>query len=584
MGKYFTIFIIGITSILCTRTYAEGPLVGNPSPSLDASRELDRLERSRTRNMISEEKARELEIRNQSLSSSDENKNESDSLRSGIKFLIHHINIEDDDIYMHSPQRQKIINRFLNTEMGQQEIMALVRDLTNFYIGKGYATTLVTVKKGNLREGVLTLQILWGKIASFSVEGETPSFSDKTRLFSAMPFSQGKKLNISDIDQGLDNLLRVSKTARLEIIPSEESSYSVLDLKNSDYFPISVALGVNNSGKKSDGWNQYNSTLTINNFVGFNDSLAFYYAHNDLHAETDKQNSWSISHSLPLGYWLLDTNFYRSEYFKVIGGYFGGYESEGTSQRASAKLSRVLFRDAVGRFSAYAKVEGRDNLNKIQGSKIGVSSKKYSSLTLGVNRVGTLFDGGLFWDLSSTKGVPWFGAAWKDEPDLKGFDINYTKYNGLLSWSKNLMQVGRVGFAYELNSGFQFTKNILVSDLKQTIGDEYTVRGYKEDYISGHNGGYISNTIQMPIMINKFGVWQISPFAGYDLGYIKNNCIDNMDTCPAEYITGAAIGAKASGSHFSTSLTLGYPLTKPAMLRNSNIDSKTLNYRFDLRF
>ncbi|WP_320407111.1 POTRA domain-containing protein, partial [Yersinia proxima] len=91
--------------------------------------------------MISEEKARELEIRNQSLSSSDENKNESDSLRSGIKFLIHHINIEDDDIYMHSPQRQKIINRFLNTEMGQQEIMALVRDLTNFYIGKGYATT-----------------------------------------------------------------------------------------------------------------------------------------------------------------------------------------------------------------------------------------------------------------------------------------------------------------------------------------------------------------------------------------------------------------------------------------------------------
>ncbi|WP_265101145.1 POTRA domain-containing protein, partial [Yersinia proxima] len=86
---------------------------------------------------------------------------------------------------------------------------------------------------------VLTLQVLWGKIASFSVEGETPSFSDKTRLFSAMPFSQGKKLNISDIDQGLDNLLRVSKTARLEIIPSEESSYSVLDLKNSDYFPIS---------------------------------------------------------------------------------------------------------------------------------------------------------------------------------------------------------------------------------------------------------------------------------------------------------------------------------------------------------
>ncbi|MGE4759926.1 ShlB/FhaC/HecB family hemolysin secretion/activation protein [Yersinia enterocolitica] len=582
MWQRFTIYALGLTVILSATVSAEVPLVREGLPSFDASRELDRLERSRTRNMISEEKLRESEIRNQNQISNDENEN--DSLQSGIKFTIHHINIEGDDIYNSSSQRLKIVNRFLNTEMGQHEIMELVKDLTNFYIGKGYVTTLVTVKPGNLREGVLNLQVLWGKIANFSVDGDAPTFFEKTRLFSAIPFAKDKKLNISDIDQGLDNLLRISKTDRLEIIPSDETSYSIIDLKNSDYFPISLSLGVNNSGRKSDGWHQYHSTLTLNNFVGFNDSLSFYYAHNDLHAETDKQNSWSISHSLPIGYWLLDTNLYRSEYFKVIGGYFGGYDSEGTSQRASAKLSRVLFRDAVGRFSGYAKIEGRDNTNKIEDMKIGVSSKKYSSLTLGVNRVGTLFDGGLFWDLSTTKGVPWFDAAWKNDSDLSGFDINYTKYNGLISWSKNLMQIGRIGFAYELNSGFQFTKDILVSDLKQTVGDEYTVRGYKEDYISGHNGGYLSNTLQMPISINKFGVWQVSPFAGYDLGFIKNNCIDNQDTCPAEYITGAAIGVKASGSYFSTSLTLGYPLTRPATLNHSNIDSKTLSYRFDLRF
>lgn len=580
MGKHFIICIIGLTSVLCTKTYARDP----SSPSLDASRELDRLERSRERKMITAEKNREHEIRERNQKPGDNNQSETHAPGSNVKFLIHRINIDDDAIFMHASQRQKIIDNYLNTEMGQKEILELVKDLTNFYVGKGYATTLVTIKPGSLREGVLTLQVLWGKIVDFSVEGKAPAFFEKARFFSAMPFAKGNKLNISDIDQGLENLIKISKTARLEVIPSDKISYSNIDLKGYDYFPLSLSSGINNSGRKSDGWHQYNTTLTVNNFVGLNDSLSFYYAYSDLHAHTDKQNSWSIGHSLPIGYWLLDTSFYRSEYFKVIGGYFGGYDSEGMSQRASAKLSRVLFRDGSGRFSTYAKVEARDNTHKIENVKIGVSSKKYSSLTLGVNRVGVLFDGGLFWDLSVTKGMPWFSAAWKDESDLDGFNLNYVKYNGLLNWSKKIFQSGRVSLSYELNSGFQLTRNILVSDLKQTIGDEYTVRGYKDDYISGHNGGYISNTLQMPVAINKLGVWQVSPFIGYDLGFIKNNCIDGNDHCPAEYITGAAIGIRAAGSHFSTSLTLGYPLTKPSVLNNSDIDSRTLSYRFDLRF
>ncbi|MGE4799832.1 ShlB/FhaC/HecB family hemolysin secretion/activation protein [Yersinia hibernica] len=579
---YLTGCIVAPFAFICAHVNAQIQPPQLNTQASNASRELDRLERSRTRSMIQDEKRRESEIRRQNNILNEQHEN--NLLKSKHMFFIHHISIENDDIYAHSPQRQKIIMQFLNTEMGQKEIMELVKDLTNFYVGKGYATTLVTVQPGSLREGVLKLEVLWGKIAGFSVDGNPPTFFEKTRLFSAIPFAQGNKLKMSDIDQGLDNLLRVSRTDKLQIVPADDFGYSTLDLHNSTYSPISFSVGMNNSGREDDGWHQYNSTLTVNNFSGFNDSLSVYYAYNDLHAKTDTQNSWSVNYSLPLGYWLLDASLYRSEYEKVIGGYFGGYHSEGTSQRASTKLSRVIFRDSVGKFSAYTKVEGRDNTNKIEDIKIGVSSKKYSSIAFGVTRVGTLGGGGLFWDLSSTAGVPWFGAAWKNEPDLKGFDLNYIKYNGIVSWSKALAQYGPVSLTYELNSGFQFTKDILVSDGKQSIGDEYTVRGYKESSVSGHNGGYISNTVQLPIAINKLGIWQLSPFAGYDLGFIKNNCTDDMGSCPAEYLTGAALGLKAVGNHFSTSLTLGYPLTKPSILRNSDIDSRTLSYRFDLRF
>nr|WP_036973132.1 ShlB/FhaC/HecB family hemolysin secretion/activation protein [Providencia alcalifaciens] len=550
----------------------------------DSTRELDKLIRERTLENINKEKWINNEIINNNKNIiDDESISESDTLKSK-KFFIEKIIIENDTKYDKSLQRSEIIKKFENKELGKADILELVRELTDFYIGKGYSTTLLTVKEGNLNSQKLILKVLWGKINNALVEEKEPSLSQKMRLYDAFPFYKNKVLNVSDIDQALDNLLRISYGAKIKIIPDNMEGYSNLNFEDLDYDFLNLGIKVNNSGRKESGWNQYSGTVTFNNIIGFNDIFNFYYGYNDLKQKTDTQNSWSLSYSIPVGYWSFDTSYYRSEYEKIIGGNFGGYKSDGNSERYNFKVNRVLFRNNNHKLSAYTSIDVKDNLNRIQKLTIDVSSKRYSNITFGINDVTTILSGGTYWDLSFTKGTPWFGAAWINDPDLRGFDINFLKFNGLISWSKNINQFDYFSINYDLTTSFQYSKDVLVSDQNISIGDEFSVRGFKEDSISGNTGGYISNTLKFPFYLRQLGGVSIVPFIGYDVGYVKNNCSQYVTNCSGEYISGGSVGLKLNQQHFSSSLSAGWPLTKPKSLRNREIDNLSIYYRIGFNF
>jgi len=323
----------------------------------------------------------------------------------------------------------------------------------------------------------------------------------------------------------------------------------------------------------------------LKNTLGLNDTLTWYSSYNDLHAENDNQSAKSLSFSLPLGYWLFDSSYYKSSYKKTIGGVYGGYVSDGQSERLSVKASRTLFRNATGKYSAWLKVEKRKNENNIMHFPIAVSSKNYSSLNAGVNWVGGLAGGWGYADLNMTVGVPWFGAAWKQDADLAGFRLDYKKYNGGLNWSRRLAATdsGRLALDYEFNSGFQFSNDRLVSDAKYSLGDEFSVRGYKEDTVTAERAAWLANTLKVPVQINYARINTLSPFVGFDFGMAAHNC-KGAGSCEHDYLTGAATGIKISGKDFSGAVTAGWPVKKPASLKNSTIDNYTLYLNLNLGF
>lgn len=571
-----------ILSLLCV--YSGASFSIEPENMSDSTRELDRIIRERALENVDKEKWINNQIMNNNKDIVDEDSLSDSEIASGRKFFIKEILIDNDDKYVKSKQRNAIIQKFENKELGKGEILELVKELTDFYIGKGYSTTLLTIKEGNLNSQKITLKVLWGKVNNVLIEDKDPTLSQKMRISDAFPFYKDKVLNVSDIDQALDNLLRVSYATKIKIIPDGNEGYSNLNFEGLEYDFFNLGLKLNNSGRKESGWNQYSGTMKFNNFIGFNDILNFYYGYNDLKQKSDSQKSWSVSYSIPVGYWSFDTSYYHSEYKKLIGLDFGGYSSDGNSQRYSNRINRVLFRNNNHKLSVYTSIDVKNNLNRIYEKVIDVSSKNYTDITLGINDVTTIWDGGAYWDLSSTKGTPWFGSAWVNDPDLKGFDIDFHKFNGLLSWSKKIHQFDRLSVNYDLTTSFQYSKDILVSAQNISIGDEYSVRGFKEDSISGNNGGYISNTVKFPVYINKFSGMSIVPFAGYDLGYVKNNCSKDVRNCSGEFISGGSVGLRLNQQYLSSSLSAGWPVTKPKSLRNREVDNLAVYYRLGLNF
>nr|WP_315592514.1 ShlB/FhaC/HecB family hemolysin secretion/activation protein [uncultured Cupriavidus sp.] len=547
-----------------------------PAPARDQRLDLDQLERQREQARIQREIEREREHEAQAQRRLAAPTDDAASVApKEARFTVTEIELTGDDDP--SPEVEAILARYRGKAIGSTEIMAIVRELTNHYMNRGFVTTIVTVRPGSLGKGMLTLDVKWGTIKDLTINGEAPDgFRDSLRLFSAMPFARGKVLNMRDVDQAVENLMKAGGNDIVRIVPDVEAGTSTLDVVTSDPKRVVLGAGINNSGRREDGWNQYSGTLGVNNLLGLNDTLTTYYAQQDFIKPDNLQQIGSINYSIPIGNWAIDGSWYGSRYERMIGGRFGSYLSEGSSQRYNARLSRLLKRDAAGKTSAYVKLGVRDNANSIEGTAVGISSKTYSELGVGLSHVGAVGGGWAYGDLSISAGVPWFGAAWRDDPELARFDTDYIKVNGAVTWSRPF-KVGKADLQYELGAGFQLSENSMINDAQLSIGDEYTVRGFKDVAFYGDSGAWISNTVRLPLRANLLGGIELAPFIGYDVGFVNSN---KKATDP-EYLVGAAVGLRFSGKHFTSSLSFGWPLVVPGQ---SQTLANAINYRLDLRY
>jgi hemolysin activation/secretion protein len=314
------VLIIGIATGILATTVSGGVLAA--TPARDARQELDYLDNMRRQQAIQSEVDRERERASQQAAPVNETPSEAVK-PAEAKFMISRITLLGDD--HPSSKVTEILDAHRDTLMGATEIMALVRDLTNYYAENGFVTTVVVVQPGQLNTGELTLEVKWGTIEGMTVNGKKPGFRDQTRLFSAMPFLTGKRLNMSDIDQAVDNLVRGGGDDKIRIVAGEREGTSILDVTNTTQKMFSGSVGVNNNGRESDGWNQYFASVGMTNLLGLNDSLSAYYSQQDYDDTRNLQQIGSASFSMPLGYWTLDASWSGSHYENIVGGVFGDY-------------------------------------------------------------------------------------------------------------------------------------------------------------------------------------------------------------------------------------------------------------------
>lgn len=456
----------------------------------------------------------------------------------------------------------KIKNRYIG-KMGGENVLNLVKELENLYLEKGYIATRVKIdmENSNFKNGKVICVVIEGYIENIEIKGET----DELRIFTSFPMKKGKVLNMKDIDQGIENLNSITaNNAKLDIEAGKNLGGSILEINNKKSKKISGSINYNNLGQKSSGEERVKIAVTIEDILGINDSFTSSYQRK-LGRERKYKDSESFSfyYRVPFKYWDFSIIKDQSEYTTPIKAIGYDYKSRGVSKNMNYSIRRNLHRNDTGKTSAGITLINKESKNYIDDTMLVMSSRKLSVLKIDIGHQRRLFNGMFSGEIAYYEGLKRFGAE-RDDWEYKDFTspkAQFQKYTADLNWYKPF-RIGEQNFSYKFSFSGQYSDDILYSSEKISIGDDTTVRGFKENSIMGDKGIYIRNEIAYNY---KF----IEPFIAYDMGRVKDVTKDDYYKKYGSEMSGAAIGIRVYFQYFTASVTYSKPVNAPSYVNKN---------------
>ncbi|MCB8565775.1 ShlB/FhaC/HecB family hemolysin secretion/activation protein [Fusobacterium ulcerans] len=474
---------------------------------------------------------------------------------------IRDIFIEENTI-LKKNQIEPLKKRYIGKK-GGKSILNLMKELENLYLEEGYISVRVKIdmEKSNIPEGRIFLKVIEGHVEDIRFKDEKNQ--DKLKIFTSFPISRGQILNINDLDQGIDNLNSVSSNnARLDITAGEELGGSIVEIDNHKTKKISGAINYNDLGQKSTGKDRIKFSLIFDDILGINDSFASTYQRKLGNNRKYKDNeNFSFYYRVPIKYWEFSISKDQSEYLSTIESFAHTYEITGVSKNINYSARRIIKRNSDGKTSVGVTLTNKETKNYFDGIKLITSSRKLSILKADISHNRRLYNGVFYGSLTYHEGIKKFGAERDENKGDYSPRAQFQKYTADLSWYKPFM-IKEQRFSYRVSFSGQYSDDILYSSEKLGIGDDTTVRGFKENSIMGDKGFYLRNEIGCSY---KF----LEPFIAYDYGRVKDVYKDDYYEKNGSEMSGATIGVRMYLNNFDMSFSYSKPLTAPAYIKKN---------------
>ncbi len=384
--------------------------------------------------------------------------------------------------------KQNLIHPYLSHCLTLQDINGLVRKVSNAYIERGYVTSHANLKAQDLSSGTLFITVNEGKIESISLDGETP-----LSLKMAFPKIVGKTLNLREIEQGMERLNRLpSQQVTIDIQPSKQPGYSAVILKRtSTHLPVSASSGADNSGQKSTGTGQINANVNLDNPLHLADQWSLSTSRNSDFRKSHQSRSLSANVTVPYGYWLFSYQYAWNDSFQSIPTGSQTYRYTGDSQTHRLAINRSVYRDGKQKLALDMGLTRRRTTNLLAGETLSISSPTLSTINLGVNYSTVLAGSYITFNPVVNHGLQTLGAT-KDDPRFP--DAPRSQFRKFSLSASYFMPV--TDSIYYLSSIYgQTTPDNLYASERLSLGGQYSVRGFKEQYLTGNRGGYWRNEL-----------------------------------------------------------------------------------------
>ncbi|KWI86040.1 hypothetical protein WM11_30730 [Burkholderia ubonensis] len=442
--------------------------------------------------------------------------------------------------------------------VGKQGVDVLVKGLSQAILARGYVTTRVLVPEQDLSAGELKLSLIPGTIRHIRFADEKLRGTWKA----AFPTRDGDLLNLRDLEQGLEQMKRVtSQDVSMQLIPGELPGESdvVLDVKRSK--PWTVVASIDNSGTRATGKLQGNLSIGVDNPLGLNDIFNIGVSQDlELGDKRLGSHGWNGFYSIPWGYWTATLSAYTNTYYQQIAGVNQTFIASGNSKTVDFKLARVLLRSQNDVFGAYARLSRRFGQSFIEDTEISQQRRNNTIVELGLTDRHYFGGAQLDGSLAYRQGVGGLGA--QDDALAAGGGPTYRFKMAVLDANLSVpFAIAQQPFRYVTTFHGQYTGNTLyyIDDL--TIGSRYTVRGFDgETMLAAARGFYWRNELQAPIDQTGQAV-----YAGIDYGRVWG---PQPVALVGTQLAGAVIGVKGSVATrfgaYGYDLFAGTPIYKPS--------------------
>lgn len=465
--------------------------------------------------------------------------------------------------HLNESVRKDLLAPYLGKCLGVGQLNELLKVITNQYVDRGYVTTRAYLPQQDLSDGELEILVVEGTLEGL----ESSDLASPRELNMAFPGQVTDVLNLRDLEQLVDQVNRLpSRQAQIELLPGQVVGGSRVQLKGTRDKPWRVNVNRNNDGQDSTGEQQWDAGLDWDSPLGLADQLNLRASGDTVSDTWRHSDSQSLGYSLPYGWWTFNYNYSQNFYRSLVQASNFDFEQNGDSKTQQLRAERVLHRDSVSKTAANIGVSNTSTHNYIEDSLVDASSQDLSESQLGFNhgrRIGSAF---VNIDTGWQRGIGLFGADANNHPQGGDPVARYNKYTMTLSYQQSFQVLGESFSADSLATG-QKSEDVLFSSQRMSIGGLSSVRGFKEQSLSGDSGGYWRNQLRWrrPIPWASIQPWlqEYGASVAYDVGVIEHGPYNPI---AHGRMTGNALELNARGQYLAATITFSQSLERPTYI------------------
>ena len=494
--------------------------------------------------------------------------------KNGASFYIKQIQLDG------VPKELSFLNKIARKHEQKHVTVSDITNIRNAFqrklLDKGFVTSQVYIPEQNLNAGTLQFMVMPGRVEDIRYSASSAHGPWRT-AFSVRP---GDILNIRDVEQGLEQMKRVSsQSVTMKLLPGTSVGTSIIELTIKQDKPVHGSISIDNSGLESTGVYQGSFTSSFDQVFRANDTFTMSLS-GDLSGSGSIKGTRaaSLNYVIPHGKDTFSLSFSKSRYHQTIQSNPYDFTYSGKSTTMKAKWNHVWSRTQREKRAFDISISTRHNHRFVNDMEIPVQALRTTSMEFGVSNRKYIGNATLYSRLGFQWGIGALGAQpeHKASVAMGGPTSRYHMWLVDVDYRKPFIMGHRpASFTSSFHGQWvQGGKRVYSVDTIN-IGNRYSIYGFDGEYtLIGDSGWYVRNEVSSVIPRLNTEV-----YLGLDVGAVYGK---STEALVGKTIAGTALGVRgnyASGLLFDAFVST--PLYKPQGYHTKKFYSGfTIGYRF----